>query len=117
MIEANALGDLHRAGRGAPCLLGSIKGNIGHTEGAAGIASLIKASLALSRSVLPPTVAAAGPNPALRLDQQGLALATAAADLGEGPALAGVSSFGIGGSNAHVLLTTAPAAAAAREVR
>ncbi len=117
MIEANALGDLHRAGRDAPCLLGSIKGNIGHTEGAAGIASLIKASLALSRSVLPPTVAAAGPNPALRLDQQGLALATAAADLGEGPALAGVSSFGIGGSNAHVLLATAPAAAAVREVR
>lgn len=117
MIEANALGDLHRAGRAAPCLLGSIKGNIGHTEGAAGIASLIKASLALSRKTLPPTVASAGPNPALRLDQQGLALATAAADLGEGPALAGVSSFGIGGSNVHVLLTTAPAAAAAREVR
>ena len=36
MIEANALGDLHRAGRGAPCLLGSIKGNIGHTEGSGG---------------------------------------------------------------------------------
>jgi acyl transferase domain-containing protein len=117
MIEANALGDLHRTGRDAPCLLGSIKGNIGHTEGAAGIASLIKTSLALSRRVLPPTVAAAGPNPALRLDQQGLTLATAATDLGEGPALAGVSSFGIGGSNVHVLLTTPPAAAAVREVR
>ena len=54
MIEANALGDLHRSGRDAPCLLGSIKGNIGHTEGAAGIASLIKTSLALSRKILPP---------------------------------------------------------------
>jgi acyl transferase domain-containing protein len=117
MIEANALGDLHRAGRDAPCLLGSIKGNIGHTEGAAGIASLIKTSLALSRGVLPPTVAAAGANPALRLDQQGLTLATTPTDLGEGPALAGVSSFGIGGSNVHVLLTTPPAAAAVREVR
>jgi acyl transferase domain-containing protein/acyl carrier protein len=117
MIETNALGDLHRAGRDSPCLLGSIKGNIGHTEGAAGIASLIKTSLALSRKVLPPTVAAAGANPALRLDQQGLTLATAATDLGEGPALAGVSSFGIGGSNVHVLLTTPPAAAAAREAR
>ena len=116
MIEANALGDLHRAERDTPCLLGSIKGNIGHTEGAAGIASLIKTSLALSRRVLPPTVAVAGPNPALRLDQQGLALATTAADLGEGPALAGVSSFGIGGSNVHVLLTTPPAATAVREV-
>jgi acyl transferase domain-containing protein/acyl carrier protein len=117
MIETNALGDLHRAGRDSPCLLGSIKGNIGHTEGAAGIASLIKTSLALSRKVLPPTVAAAGANPALRLDQQGLTLATAATDLGDGPALAGVSSFGIGGSNVHVLLTTPPAAAAAREAR
>ncbi len=117
MIEANALGDLHRSGRDARCLLGSIKGNIGHTEGAAGIASLIKASLALSRKILPPTVAAAGANPALRLDQQGLTLATAATNLGEGPALAGVSSFGIGGSNVHVLLTTPPAAAAVCEVR
>jgi acyl transferase domain-containing protein len=118
MIEANALGDLHRAGRDGPCLLGSIKGNIGHTEGAAGIASLIKTSLALSRGVLPPTVAAAGPNPALRLDQQGLTLATTAADLGEGPVLAGVSSFGIGGSNVHVLLTSPPAVATAvREVQ
>ena len=116
MIEANALGDLHRCGRDAPCLLGSIKGNIGHTEGAAGIASLIKTSLALSRKILPPTVAAAGANPALRLEQQGLTLATATTDLGEGPALAGVSSFGIGGSNVHVLLTTPPAAAL-REVR
>ncbi|HEY6646740.1 MAG TPA: type I polyketide synthase [Mycobacterium sp.] len=116
MIEANALGDLHRAGRDVPCLLGSIKGNIGHTEGAAGIASLIKTSLALSRRVLPPTVAAAGPNPALRLDQQGLTLATTATDLGEGPVLAGVSSFGIGGSNVHVLLTSPPAATAVREV-
>jgi acyl transferase domain-containing protein len=113
MIEANALGDLHRAGRDAPCLLGSIKGNIGHAEGAAGIASLIKASLALSRRVLPPTVAASGPNPALRLDQQGLTLATTAADLGDGPVLAGVSSFGIGGSNVHVLLTTPPVNATA----
>jgi len=116
MIETNALGDLHRAGRDAPCLLGSIKGNIGHTEGAAGIASLIKTSLALSRGVLPPTVAAAGPNAALRLDQQGLKLATTAADLGEGPVLAGVSSFGIGGNNVHVLLTTPPAVTAVREV-
>ena len=110
MIEANALGDLHRAGRREPCLVGSIKGNIGHAEGAAGIASLIKVSLALSHGVLPPTVAAAGPNPALRLNEQGLALATTAVGLGDGPVLAGVSSFGIGGSNVHVLMTSPPAA-------
>jgi acyl transferase domain-containing protein len=108
MIEANALGDLHRTGRDRPCLIGSIKGNIGHTEGAAGIAALIKTSLALSRRVLPPTVAPAGPNPALRLEQQGLALATTAVELGDQPVLAGVSSYGLGGSNAHVLMTSPP---------
>jgi acyl transferase domain-containing protein len=108
MIEANALGDLHRTGRDRPCLLGSIKGNIGHTEGAAGIASLIKASLALAHGVLPPTIAHAGPNPALRLEQQGLQLATSPVSLGEEHVLAGVSSYGLGGSNVHVLLASPP---------
>lgn len=108
MIETNALGDLHRTGREAPCLIGSIKGNIGHTEGAAGMASLIKACLAVSRRTLPPTVCTAGPNPALRLDQQGLALATAATDLGGGEVRGGVSSFGIGGSNVHIVITGPP---------
>jgi acyl transferase domain-containing protein len=110
MIEANALGDLHRTGRDRPCLLGSVKGNIGHCEGAAGIASLIKSSLALAHRVLPPTVAPTGPNPALCLEQQGLALATAPVPLGEKDVLAGVSSYGLGGSNVHVLLTSPPAA-------
>ena len=109
MIEANALGDLHRSGRDRTCLLGSIKGNIGHLEGAAGIAALIKSSLALAHGVLPPTVAAAGPNPALRLEQQGLQLATSPVPLGEKQVLAGVSSYGLGGSNVHVMLTSPPA--------
>ena len=56
MIEANALGDVHKSRRGEPCLLGSVKGNIGHTEGSAGIAAFIKACLALHHGVLPPTV-------------------------------------------------------------
>ena len=47
MIEANALGDVHRNRSGEPCLLGSVKGNIGHTEGSAGIAAFIKSCLAL----------------------------------------------------------------------
>ncbi len=109
MIEANALGDLHRTGRERPCLLGSIKGNIGHTEGAAGIASLIKSSLAVAHGVLPPTVAAAGPNPALRLEEQGLQLATTPVRLDEKEVLAGVSSYGLGGSNVHVVLASPPA--------
>ena len=109
MIEANALGDLHRTGRDRPCLIGSIKGNIGHTEGAAGIAALIKTSLALAHRVLPPTVAPAGPNPALRLEEQGLQLTTAPVQLGDDPVLAGVSSYGLGGSNVHLMLASPPA--------
>ncbi|QLL07318.1 type I polyketide synthase [Mycobacterium vicinigordonae] len=107
MIEANALGDLHRQRDGEPCLLGSVKGNIGHTEGAAGIASFIKACLALHHRVLPPTVVTGQANPGLRLESQGLALADSACDLPAIGALGGVSSFGLGGSNAHVVLESA----------
>ena len=109
IIEANALGDLHSTRSDGPCLLGSIKGNIGHLEGAAGIAALIKSALALARGVLPPTVAPAGPNPALRLEQQGLQLATCPVPLGDKQVLAGVSSYGLGGSNVHVMLASPPA--------
>jgi acyl transferase domain-containing protein len=109
IIEANALGDLHRTRRDRPCLLGSIKGNIGHLEGAAGIAGLIKSALALARGVLPPSVAAAGPGPALRLEQQGLRLATTPVPLGDKQVLGGVSSYGLGGSNVHVMLASPPA--------
>ena len=75
MIEANALGDIHKTRGGEPCLLGSVKGNIGHTEGSAGIAAFIKACLALHHGVLPPTVFGDSANPGLRLDAQGLRLA------------------------------------------
>lgn len=110
MIEANALGDVHKTRSGDPCLLGSVKGNIGHTEGSAGMAGFIKACLALHHRVLPPTVFGDSANPGLRLDAQGLRLAESPEPL---PAnvLAGVSSFGLGGSNAHAVLESAPAAA------
>ncbi len=75
MIEANALGDVHKTRGGEPCLLGSVKGNIGHTEGSAGIAAFIKVCLALHHRVLPPTVFGDSANPGLRLDAQGLRLA------------------------------------------
>src|SRR6185312_9288824 len=99
MIEANALGDIHKARDGAPCLLGSVKGNIGHTEGSAGIAAFIKTCLALHRGVLPPTLFGDTANPSLRLEAQGLRLAQSPEPLPPG-ALGGVSSFGLGGSNA-----------------
>lgn len=109
MIEANALGDIHRGRNGQPCLLGSAKGNIGHTEGAAGIASFIKACLALHHRVVPPTVVVGEPNSALGLESKGLWLAGQPQELPAGAALGAVSSFGLGGSNAHVVLESAPA--------
>ena len=111
MIEANALGDVHKTRRGEPCLLGSVKGNIGHTEGSAGIAAFIKACLALHHGVLPPTVFGDSANPALRLHEHGLQLADDPRKLPVNGALGGVSSFGLGGSNAHAVLESAPATA------
>lgn len=110
MIEANALGDIHKTRRGAPCLLGSVKGNIGHTEGSAGIAAFVKACLALHHRVLPPTVFGDRANPRLRLEEHGLRLAECAQELPANGALGAVSSFGLGGSNAHAVLESVPVA-------
>lgn len=112
MIESNALGDIHKARRSKPCLLGSVKGNIGHTEGCAGIAGFIKACLALHHRLLPPTVFGDRANPRLRLDEHGLRLAEGAQELPANRAVGAVSSFGLGGSNAHAVLESAPVAAA-----
>jgi acyl transferase domain-containing protein len=111
MIEVRALGDVHRTRSGEECLLGSVKGNIGHTEGSAGIAAFIKTCLALQLRVVPPTVFGDGPDPALRLDDNGLKLTSAPHVLPEGDAWGAVSSFGLGGGNAHAILESAPAAA------
>ncbi len=108
MIEANALGDVHKTRGGQPCLLGSVKGNIGHTEGSAGIAAFIKVCLALHHGVLPPTVFGDSANAGLRLDAHGLKLADSAQPLPAHGALGAVSSFGLGGSNAHAVLESAP---------
>jgi acyl transferase domain-containing protein len=112
MIEANALGDIHQTRSGAPCILGSVKGNIGHTEGSAGIAGFVKACLALHHRVVPPTVFGDNANPRLRLEAQGLRLADGPQELPSDVAVGAVSSFGLGGSNAHVVLESAPEAIA-----
>ncbi len=109
MIEVRALGHLHGTGRARPCGIGSVKGNLGHTEGAAGLAGLIKAALSLHHGVVPPTRFADRENPKLRLDKHGLRLLAEPMQLAP-VAHAGVSSFGIGGTNAHVVLASGPAA-------
>ncbi len=107
MIEAKALAYHHRSRRDEPCALGSIKGNLGHTEGAAGIAGLVKTVLSLRHRVVPPSRFADSENAQLRLAQGGLRLLTAPMSLPEGTVYAGVSSFGIGGTNCHVVLASA----------
>ncbi|GGZ73193.1 type I polyketide synthase [Streptomyces bluensis] len=115
MIEVKALGHLHAGRSGRPLAIGSVKGNIGHTEGAAGIAGLIKVALSLHHKVVPASRFAAKENPALKLAQQGLRLLKAPLRLRSGPTIGGLSSFGMGGTNAHALLESAPAHAARPE--
>ncbi|MGI5195723.1 type I polyketide synthase [Streptomyces sp. CA-288835] len=115
MIEVKALGHLHSGRSGRPLAVGSVKGNIGHTEGAAGIAGLIKVALSLHHKVVPASRFAVKENPALKLAQQGLRLLKAPLRLRSGPTIGGLSSFGMGGTNAHALLESAPPHAARPE--
>ena len=89
------------------CALGSVKGNIGHTNSAAGVASLIKAVLALRHATVPATLHAEPANPALRLEETPFHLPSVT-EPWTGPSHAGVSSFGIGGTNAHAVLGPPP---------
>jgi acyl transferase domain-containing protein len=111
MIEVKALGHVHGVPRPEPCAIGSIKGNLGHTEGAAGIAGLIKVALALHHGVVPPSRYADAENARLRLAENGLRLLTEPLELPADRNYAAVSSFGLGGTNAHVLLASAPTSA------
>jgi malonyl CoA-acyl carrier protein transacylase len=89
------------------CAIGSIKSQIGHTKGAAGAASLIKAVLALHHKVLPPTIKVDRPNPNLAVDESPFYINTQARPWvrdASHPRRASVSSFGFGGSNFHVTL-------------
>src|SRR5246127_425497 len=107
-IEAQALGRVIGRGRPAdkPLLLGAIKTNVGHMESAAGAASLSKMVLALQHDKLPPSINYAGPNPYIDFDASHLKVLDTVADWPRygGYAVAGVSSFGFGGANAHVVL-------------
>lgn len=89
------------------CALGSIKSQIGHTKAAAGIAGVIKASLALYHQTIPPTIKVNNPQPVLTEDSSPFYLSTKALPWLPSPThprRAGVSSFGFGGSNYHVLM-------------
>jgi polyketide synthase 13 len=107
-IEAEALGRVVGRGREAdrPVLLGAIKTNIGHLESAAGVASMAKVVLALQHDKLPPSINFAGPSPYIDFDGMHLKVVDTATDWPRygGYAVAGVSSFGFGGANAHLVV-------------
>ena len=91
------------------CTIGSVKTNIGHADTAAGIAGLIKTVLALQHRQLPPSLNFDQPNPQLELGSSPFIVSTALkAWTGPLPLRAAVSSFGMGGTNAHVILEEAP---------
>ncbi|QUR69652.1 acyltransferase domain-containing protein [Mycobacterium spongiae] len=95
--------------RTAPCVLGSVKSNIGHLEVAAGIAALVKTILCLKNKAIPATLHFTSPNPELRLDQSPFTVRNKYGPWEcDGVRRAGVSSFGVGGTNAHVVLEEAP---------
>ncbi|HTN85588.1 MAG TPA: type I polyketide synthase, partial [Sorangium sp.] len=114
-IEMEAIKAVYGRGRAAdrPCVVGTVKTNIGHLEAASGIAGVIKTVLALEHEAIPPLLHLRRPNPRLSLDGAPIALPTA---LRPWPARgearrAGVSSFGVSGTNAHVILEEPPAPA------
>lgn len=98
------------SGTAAPCLIGSLKSNLGHLDAAAGVAGLIKAALAVERGMIPPSLNVTQPNALLAGAAQRFRVATAATAWSdqERPRRAGVSAFGIGGTNAHCIVEQAP---------
>ncbi|MFQ5565793.1 MAG: type I polyketide synthase, partial [Paracoccaceae bacterium] len=97
------------------CYLGSVKTNIGHLEQTAGIASLIKATLALHHRKIPPTLNFKKPNPRIDFETGAFRVPTEAVDwpAGDRPRRAAVNSLGLGGTNAFAILEQAPDVAAA----
>ena len=119
LIESNALRSLLAENRasGSQCALGSVKTNIGHTEAAAGLAGLIKVALAMQHGQLPPNLHFDQPNPHIAFDEAPFYVQQ---ELGDWPSedgrrLAGVSSFGFGGTNVHAVLQSPPSTAVSEE--
>ncbi|MBX7255252.1 MAG: SDR family NAD(P)-dependent oxidoreductase [Candidatus Hydrogenedentes bacterium] len=111
-IEVDALKAVLLPGRGRDqrCLLGSVKTNIGHLEAAAGVAGLIKTALILKHGMIPSHLNLKQVNPLIKLDNTPIEIVTSPQVWARGNdrRFAGVSSFGFGGANAHVILEEPP---------
>ena len=109
-VEIETIGRVMATGtRVRPCAIGSVKTNFGHTESAAGVAGLIKTALSLQRGILPASLHLQQPNPAIGWGQIPVAIQTKTAPWPHSSSrrIAGVSGFGITGTNAHVVLESA----------
>ena len=114
-IEVEGLARAFRAGPAASrkeafCALGSVKTNIGHLDAGATAAGLIKAALALENEIIPPSLNFSEPNPRIGLAESPFYIAAQPIEWkrGDSPRRAGISSFGLGGTNAHILVEEAP---------
>jgi acyl transferase domain-containing protein/acyl carrier protein len=120
-VEVEALTRVLSEGRSPDqrCILGSVKTNIGHTEGAAGIAGLIKTALSLKHHTIPPDLHMQTPNPGILWDAIPFEVPSSLRPWpsADHPALAGVSSFGMTGTNTHIVLEEAPTSAVAHKER
>jgi amino acid adenylation domain-containing protein len=115
-VEIAALAQAYGPADGPPAVLGAVKGNLGHLDAAAGTAGLLKAVLSLHAGMIPPSLHCERPHPEIDFDAAGFRPNAQAVHWprGETPRRAAVSSFGIGGSNVHVVLEEAPASAPRR---
>jgi candicidin polyketide synthase FscE len=109
-VEAGALGAVLGSARTAdrPLPVGSVKTNLGHLEGAAGVVGLIKAALCVSHGEIPPSLNFQQASPDMPLQALGLQVQQRLGSWPRAPRLAGVSSFGLGGTNCHVVIGEPP---------
>ncbi len=104
-MEAQALGNVLGKNRvNGPCRIGSVKSNIGHLEAAAGIAGLMKVVLSMQHNLLPPSLHYHSPNPHFSFEELPLQVQQETGDWLPGNRVAGISSFGFGGTNVHLVL-------------
>ncbi|OHF03816.1 KR domain-containing protein [Colletotrichum orchidophilum] len=109
-IEVSAIGEVFRSHRSSPLWIGSVKSNIGHLEGASGLAGLLKTVLSLEKAIIPPIADFEAVNPAIDVHALGVQFPTCPTPwpvTTSGIRRASVSSFGYGGSNAHAVLDDA----------
>jgi acyl transferase domain-containing protein len=118
-IELSALAEAFGPGTPGRCAIGSVKTNIGHLDAASGVAGFIKATLALQRQALPPSLHFQAPNRHFDFARSPFFVNARLAEwkTGDAPRRAGVSSFGIGGTNAHAVLEEPPPVPASEAAR